>query len=214
MSENRLNGLAMLAVHRNVKDEIIDNELETNFRSNDIGLFTNCTLTDADKKLVLRNVWVPNVNYEFPLLEKYKARGLKFQYKWFTEFNWLVYSEIKQGVFCKYCLLFAKYGGIGGQPLGQLVSTAFSNWKKAKETFRNHSKLKYHLSSVLDADHFLTILDHKQVTIIEKLVTNRTEQIKLNRSRLIPIIECVILCGQQEIALRGHRDSGKINGNY
>lgn len=82
---------------------------------------------------MLRNVWVPNVNYEFPLLEKYKARGLKFQYKWFTEFNWLVYSEIKQGVFCKYCLLFAKYGGIGGQPLGQLVSTAFSNWKKAKE---------------------------------------------------------------------------------
>jgi len=74
--------------------------------------------------------------------------------------------------------------------------------------------LKYHLSSVLDADHFLTILDHKQVTTIEKLETNRTEKIKLNRSRLIPIIECVILCGQQEIALRGHRDSGKINGNY
>ena len=61
--------------------------------------------------------------------------------------------------------------------------------------------MKYHLSSVLDADHFLTILDHKQVTIIEKLETNRTEKIKLNRSRLIPIIECVIFCGQQEIAL-------------
>jgi len=39
-------------------------------------------------------------------------------------------------------------------------------------------------------------------------------EIKLNRSRLIPIIECVVLCGRQEIALRGHRDSGKINGNY
>ncbi|KAF0711672.1 52 kDa repressor of the inhibitor of the protein kinase-like [Aphis craccivora] len=117
------------------QDETIDNELETHFRSNDIGLFTNCTLTDADKKLVLKNVWVPDVNYEFPLLEKYKAKGLKFQYKWFTEFNWLVYSEIKQG-------------------------------------------------------------DRKNY---------------INRSRLIPIIECVILCGQQEIALRGHRDSGKIN---
>jgi len=34
------------------QDETIDNELETHFRSNDIGLFTNCTLTDADKKLV------------------------------------------------------------------------------------------------------------------------------------------------------------------
>lgn len=82
---------------------------------------------------MLLNVWVPNVSYEFPLLEKYKERGLKFQYKWIVEFNWLAYSEIKQGSFCKYCLLFAKHGGIGSQPLGQLVSTAFTNWKKAKE---------------------------------------------------------------------------------
>jgi len=87
---------------------------------------------------VLRNLWVPNVNYEFPLLEKYKARGLKFQHKWFAEFNWLAYSEIKQGVFCKYCLLFAKHGGVGSQPLGQLVSNAFTNWKKAKEVFNRY----------------------------------------------------------------------------
>jgi hypothetical protein len=78
-------------------------------------------------------VWVSNVSYEFPLLVKYKEKGLKYQYKWSTEFNWLAYSEIKQGVFYKYCLLFAKYSGVGSQPLGQLVSTAFTNWKKAKE---------------------------------------------------------------------------------
>ncbi|KAF0687421.1 52 kDa repressor of the inhibitor of the protein kinase-like, partial [Aphis craccivora] len=36
------------------------------------------------------------------------------------------------------------------------------------------------------------------------------EQIKENRKRLIPIIECIILCGRQEIALRGHRDAGNI----
>jgi hypothetical protein len=67
------------------------------------------------------------------VLEKYKARGLKYQYKWFKEFNCFAYSEIKQRDFCKYCMLFAKYGGFGGQPLGQLVSTAFTSWKKAKE---------------------------------------------------------------------------------
>jgi len=36
------------------------------------------------------------------------------------------------------------------------------------------------------------------------------KQIEENRKRLIPIIECVMLCGQQEIALRGHRDYGPI----
>jgi len=35
-------------------------------------------------------------------------------------------------------------------------------------------------------------------------------QIKENRKRLIPIIECVILCGHEEFPLRGHIDSGSI----
>jgi hypothetical protein len=45
----------------------------------------------------------------------------------------------------------------------------------------------------------LSIPDHKQVSIVEKLETNRTEQVKLNRSRLIPIIKCIVLCGRQEL---------------
>lgn len=34
-----------------------------------------------------------------------------------------------------------------------------------------------------------------------------------NRKNIIPIIEAVILCGRQNLALRGHRDSGKIEIN-
>lgn len=43
----------------------------------------------------------------------------------------------------------------------------------------------------------------------------RKVQIQENRKKLVPIIECIILCGRQEIALRGHNDSGKmcVNGN-
>lgn len=42
----------------------------------------------------------------------------------------------------------------------------------------------------------------------------RLAKIKENRKKLIPIIECIILCGRQEIAFRGHKDSGKmfVNG--
>jgi len=31
-----------------------------------------------------------------------------------------------------------------------------------------------------------------------------------NRKLLIPIIEAIILCGRQNIAIRGHRNSGKL----
>jgi len=36
-------------------------------------------------------------------------------------------------------------------------------------------------------------------------VVFRIIKVKENRKRLVPIIECIILCGRQELALRGHR---------
>ncbi|XP_008179532.1 zinc finger MYM-type protein 1-like [Acyrthosiphon pisum] len=36
------------------------------------------------------------------------------------------------------------------------------------------------------------------------------KQKKENRLNLLPIIECVMLCGRQELALRGHKDAGPI----
>lgn len=85
---------------------------------------------------MLKNVWVPPKMYKYPILEHNKKRGLKFQAKWFDEFPWLVYSEIKSGVFCQKCVIFSKTGGALNQPLGQLVLREFNNWKKAKEVIK------------------------------------------------------------------------------
>lgn len=85
---------------------------------------------------VLKNVWIPPKMYKYPLLEQNKKRGLRFQSKWFDEFSWLVYSEIKKGAFCKFCAIFSKSGGALNQPLGQLVLVEYSNWKKAKKVLK------------------------------------------------------------------------------
>ncbi|XP_060881728.1 52 kDa repressor of the inhibitor of the protein kinase-like [Metopolophium dirhodum] len=100
---------------------------------NDISLFVNRRLSDADKFTALKNVWLPLTTFEFPLNQKNKKRGLKFQYKWLLQFNWLVYSKIKNGAYCKFCVVFAKCGGIRNQPLNKLVLEAFDAWKKALE---------------------------------------------------------------------------------
>lgn len=50
-----------------------------------------------------------------------------FQYKWLTVFNWLAYSEIKGGAFCKHCVLFANTGGIENQPQKQVVKEVFDS---------------------------------------------------------------------------------------
>lgn len=82
---------------------------------------------------MLTNLWVPDIKFEFPLLKQNEKRGLKFQYKWFSEFNWLCYSDMKNSSFCQYCVKFANSGGVGNQPLGNFVTIPFNNWKKAKE---------------------------------------------------------------------------------
>jgi hypothetical protein len=53
---------------------------------------------------------------------------------WKSLIGWHILME-KIGTFCKYCVLFARNGGIGSQPLGNLVTVAFTNWKKAKEVY-------------------------------------------------------------------------------
>ncbi|XP_060854889.1 52 kDa repressor of the inhibitor of the protein kinase-like [Metopolophium dirhodum] len=65
--------------------------------------------------------------------------------------------------------------------------------------------------SVLKSQQFLSILfDHKQPSIVERIDTDRLAKVKENRKRLVPIIQCILLCGREEIPLRGHLDFGKI----
>lgn len=82
---------------------------------------------------MLTNLWVPLPTYKFPMELKNEKRGLKFQYKWLLEFNWLAYSEKNVGAYCKHCVVFSKTGGVGNQPLRKLVIEAFNAWKKALE---------------------------------------------------------------------------------
>ena len=79
----------------------------SNFQKYDIGLFSkNCT--DKEKYNFLKNTWNPSINYKFPPGQ----RNLKFQHQWLSEFQWLAYSEAKEGAFCKLCKIFASDFGV------------------------------------------------------------------------------------------------------
>jgi hypothetical protein len=93
--------------------------------------------------------------------------------------------------------------------LGALSKKKFDNWKKAIDTFEKHSHAQYHLQSLADADYFLNVDRNNLLSVENKLSADRTQKILENRQTIVPIIDTVILCGVQEMALRGHRDSGK-----
>jgi hypothetical protein len=179
---------------------------------NDIGLFVNKVIPDEEKVGLLQKLWQPPMTYKFPILEKFKERRLKFQHSWFSEFPWLAYSENEEGAFCKYCFLFSKHGaGVNCQELGALVKTKFTNWKKGKEVFRGHASTDYHTNCMLDFKNLKMATENKSKDIVNRLDSARRENILKNRESLKPIVEAIILCGRQELALRGHRDSGNID---
>ncbi|KAE9522008.1 hypothetical protein AGLY_017598 [Aphis glycines] len=65
-------------------------------------------------------------------------------------------------------------------------------------------------SEKMGSEQFLKSFSSGQPSIIDILDTERMKQKKENRLNLLPIIECVMLCGRQELALRGHKDAGPI----
>lgn len=167
-------------------------------------------MTEELKFSLLKNTWSPPESYKFPVGE----RNLRFQRSWLIEFPWLAYSEVKEGAYCRVCVLFLNLcesvGKGDHQCLGALVVKPHQRWKKAKEEFRRHEGTGYHKKCVQYSLGFLAVQENRVESIDKQLDSTKKAQIEENRKRLTPIIKTVILCGRQGIALRGHDDSGPL----
>ena len=84
------------------------------------------TLAMQKKLQMLKNIWIPDQSFNFPITTT-SHRSLRFQYRWLIRFKWLAYSQIENGAFCKYCVLFGSKAGAGveNQTLGALYAVKF-----------------------------------------------------------------------------------------
>ena len=53
---------------------------------------------------------------------------------------------------------------------------------------------------------FVKVMEHKSVAIGQLMTSAINERIKENGANLVPIVQTIICCGMQNLALRGHRD--------
>ncbi|GBO13416.1 Zinc finger MYM-type protein 1 [Araneus ventricosus] len=174
------------------------------------------SLINEEKISLVENVWKPQPVFKFPSTFSSSSSNhtRSFKMKWLEEFEWLAYSEEKTGSFCKYCVIFSHSKNVGKgdhQLTGALITQAFSNLKKAKEMFRKHENCTYHKKSVLIAENTKSIVSVKTESVINQVNGQRRLDIEKNRKRLIPIIQIIRFCGRQQIAVRGHREGGRIS---
>lgn len=179
----------------------------------DIGCCFNQKVSDELKYKLLSNVWTPDEKFTFPVSGN---RNLKFQLSWIKRFPWLCYTNMEEcGAVCKYCAIFYhNFIGKGAhQKPGVLVTKPFNKWKNALEIFNTHNNTEYHKNNVFFAENFISVFCNQQLDICQKIDSARANQIVENRKKLIPVIQTIILCGRQELALRGTSDSGPLTLN-
>ena len=138
---------------------------------------------------------------------------------WFEAFDFLTYSEEREGLFCLPCILFpSRTWHTGASRAKILIEEPLTNWKDALADLRAHGSLHYHLDSKAKMEAFVSSMKNPESRLDLSLTTARQERVEQNMQVLTSIVKCLELCGRQGIALRGHRDdstSQELNqGNF
>ena len=175
---------------------------------NDLGLYyTKAQSLSDDRKLeLLKNSWTPPRGYNFPKTQFY-GKNRAFSFEWLTQFPWLVYSAAQDGAFCRFCVLFGHLTGKNSDRLDKLYKSPLKNWVSASTKLKEHQlNSEFHKTAAGCAEDFLRVQEGKMLSISEQLSDIHRNTVELNRQKLRSIIKRVVLCGKQNMALRGHRD--------
>ena len=157
---------------------------------------------------VISNVYKPESTLQFPSHEDF-GKLRRFSREWLKQHSpWLGYSKELDGGLCIPCVLFASRNRCG-QDLGTLVVRPLKTFNKATEILRKHATLHYHKNAMADLQSFLARMKQQRPSVLELMQSAHTIQVQKNRAKLLSILQSIIWCGKQNIALRGHRDDDK-----
>lgn len=92
------------------------------------------------------------------------------------------------------------------EALGAFVKTRFRNYNKSKEKLDSHETNEYHKRSLDCAACARAQLANVERRIDTQINTIAMRNAQANRAILPYIVDAVLLCTKQQIALRGHRD--------
>lgn len=80
--------------------------------------------------------WMPSSTYNFKA--DITVGNRPFLIDWLKQYDWLCYSSILKGAFCKFCILFESPID-NGSVKGAFIKTAFCKYKKFQEQAKAHS---------------------------------------------------------------------------
>ncbi|KAL4091756.1 hypothetical protein QTP88_026398 [Uroleucon formosanum] len=136
--------------------------------------------------------------------------GRKFRPEWYSSFPWIEYSPSSNSAFCFYCRAFPSNTS---DPT--FVSVGFKQWSKASyKSFPQHEKSFGHKEASAKLAGYKS--SKKSGSIISKVNTHHQQIVADNRAYLKCILDSLLYCARQSIAVRGHREDedSSNKGNF
>lgn len=177
----------------------------------DIELLTQDELhKDETRRKILQGEWSQCHKFKFPSSCVHGMKR-KLSYMYLVNYKWLRYSISNDSVCCAYCMLFGKEGA--GNQTGTFSSRTqgFTDWSNIGRLAQHHDRSGAHFDALAKGDNFLRLASGAQRDICGQLSSQVQDTIERNRKILGAIIDVIVLCGQQNIALRGHSEK---NSNF
>ena len=125
-----------------------------------------------------------------------------FQERWYHVFPWLEYSVECDCVYCFPCRFF----GVNADKY--LTYHGYSDWKHSLGkvgTLTTHDTSIRHKDATLTWKQYQSTVAH-DTSIANQLERGRLKTIQDNRQYVKYILEVILFCGQQGVALRCHRE--------
>lgn len=159
-----------------------------------------CPLCNEEEKSVLSVAYQP-LEFDYTsTIKKDSNRSRTFQKKWFDDFKWISFCKNRKAAFCFICQ-WSNFNSSLKTTKSDLafISTGFTAWKRATETFRNHEKSTCHLTSVMAMNTFKS-----PVNVHSMLSDQHREEQIVRKKVFLKIITSVGYLARQGLALRGH----------
>ena len=118
---------------------------------------------------------------------------------------WLHYSQFLDGALCRGCALFAP-SNVGGQNLGQFVTSSFKCWSKMTAMAIIHASKEYHRTAMTRMIEFTARYEDPPQSVGTMLDSQAQRLIDGNKQVIESLFKVAIRCGKQGLAMRGHRD--------
>ncbi len=150
-----------------------------------------------------------------PHLKKFPDRVISgktrsFSSRWYDEFKWIEYSRSRDAIFCKACRHFP-----GSQTEYSFVRNGFQDWKHLRQACLRHASGKTHTVALGKLDAYReSHMSNSRGMVLNQL--HGDAFVQRNKEHLKAVLDIVMLCAKQDIALRGHRESSDAlnKGNF